>query len=116
MGKLTTHVLDTSAGMPAAGILVELHQPQSPAQLLASATTNEDGRLNSPLLEGAEFIAGEYELVFHAGDYFSITNQFNSENQFLNRVVIRFEVANAKEHYHVPLLISPFSYTTYRGS
>ena len=128
MGALTTHVLDTAAGKPGAGIDVELYRLGTSRQLLLTATTNSDGRCDQPLLQGAAFERGEYELVFHAGDYFARQAKEPSAGQpkeqpneqlglpFLDRVVVRFGVADALQNYHVPLLISPFGYTTYRGS
>lgn len=110
MGKLTTHVLDTAQGRPGAGIAVELYRLEGETgTLLAAATTNRDGRTDAPLLEGGKLRAGTYQLVFHVGAY------FKSEG-FLDVVPIRFKIADAGAHYHVPLLCSPWSYTTYRGS
>lgn len=111
MGRLTTHVLDTSTGKPASGIKIELF---SNDKKLATATTNDDGRVDTPMLEGANFVEGSYQLVFHANDYF--TQNGGEPSNFLNEVVIRFNVADAGEHYHVPLLLSPYGYATYRGS
>ena len=116
MAGLTTHVLDTAAGRPAAGVLVELFRVGDGAEPLASARTNADGRCDAPLLQGPEFQRGEYELVFHAGEYFDGQHGSPEPLRFLNRVVIRFGVADASEHYHVPLLLSPYAYSTYRGS
>jgi 5-hydroxyisourate hydrolase len=129
MGALTTHVLDTAAGKPGAGIVVELFRLGTSRTLLMSATTNSDGRCDQPLLQGMEFERGQYELVFHAGSYFARqagmesaerTQQQHAQQQpglpFLDQVVVRFGVADARQNYHVPLLISPFGYTTYRGS
>ena len=110
MGKLTTHVLDTARGRPGAGIVVELYRLEGEAgTLLAKATTNRDGRTDAPLLEGEKLRTGTYQLVFHIGAYFK-------SQSFLDLVPIRFDVADAAAHYHVPLLCSPWSYTTYRGS
>jgi 5-hydroxyisourate hydrolase len=110
MGKLTTHVLDTAQGRPGAGIPVELYRLEGETgTLVASATTNRDGRTDAPLVEGEKFRAGTYQLVFHVGTYFK-------SQSFLDLVPIRFTVADAAAHYHVPLLCSPWSYTTYRGS
>jgi 5-hydroxyisourate hydrolase len=110
MGKLTTHVLDTANGRPGAGIAVELYRLENEVgTLVAKATTNRDGRTQAPLLEGKEFRTGTYQLVFHIGAYFK-------SQGFLDVVPIRFEIADAAGHYHVPLLCSPWSYTTYRGS
>lgn len=116
MGFLSTHVLDTANGRPAAGLLIELFRVDDDRLLLGSATTNKDGRCDEPMLEGAGFESGEYELVFHAGDYFAADGLVLPQPRFLDRVVIRFGVSDASQHYHVPLLISPFAYSTYRGS
>lgn len=116
MGQLTTHVLDTASGKPAAGVKIELFRTGEPGNPAVSAITNADGRCQKPLLSGADFKRGEYELVFHAGDYFAAAGVTLPEPRFLDRVVIRFGVADETEHYHVPLLISPFAYSTYRGS
>ena len=110
MGKLTTHVLDTARGKPGAGIAVELYRlDNETGTLLARTTTNRDGRTDAPLLEGAGFRTGTYQLVFRIGAYFA-------GEGFLDVVPIRFTVADAAAHYHVPLLCSPWGYTTYRGS
>ena len=110
MGRLTTHVLDTARGKPGAGIAVELYRLDNEiGTLVAKATTNRDGRTDAPLLEGASFSAGIYQLVFHLGAYFA-------REGFLDVVPIRFTIADAAAHYHVPLLCSPWGYTTYRGS
>ena len=115
MGKLTTHVLDTANGRPAAGMLIELRRlPES--ELLFSARSNADGRCAGALLEGTTFVPGEYELVFHAADYFRGLGVQLSDPPFLDRVVLRFGLAGTDQHYHVPLLVSPWSYSTYRGS
>ena len=116
MGRLTTHVLDTANGCPGEGISIELYRSASPGEAITKTTTNADGRCNSPLLEGAGFPPGEYELVFHAGDYFNSKGHQDGEHRFLDRVVIRFGINDPSEHYHVPLLLSPFGYSTYRGS
>ena len=116
MGHLTTHVLDTANGCPGAGIRVELFRAGANDVPIASMVTNTDGRCDAAMLEGEAFTAGEYELVFHAGDYFNFKGQQDGEHRFLDRVVIRFGINNAAEHYHVPLLLSPFGYSTYRGS
>ena len=116
MGRLTTHVLDTSAGQPAGGIRVELYRLDGGRSLQGEAVTNQDGRCDAPLLEGGEFTVGQYELVFHAGDYFDRQGHGGQKPRFLDQVVIRFGVADSSEHYHVPLLLSPFAYNTYRGS
>ena len=105
-GRLTTHVLDTARGVPAAGMTVELWKG---GERLKTAQTNANGRTESPLLEGAALEAAEYELRFHVGAYFG-------ERKFLDVVPVRFTVAAPGEHYHVTLLCSPWSYSTYRGS
>jgi len=110
MGKLTTHVLDTAHGRPGAGIAIDLSMLQvGEWKLLKSVRTNADGRTDAPLLEGETFRPGAYELAFHLGSY------FKSEG-FLDLVPVRFVITDPGAHYHVPLLCSPWSYTTYRGS
>ena len=106
--KLSTHVLDLTTGKPAAGMKIELHN-LSIGALLKTVTTNADGRTAAPLLTGDELRADEYELIFHVGDYFG-------NKTFLDRVPIRFHIADATASYHVPLLCTPWSYSTYRGS
>jgi len=108
MKGLTTHVLDTMNGRPAAGMKIELWSLGN-STLLKTVTTNANGQTDSPLLEPEEFAAGTYELVFHVGDYFG-------ERQFLDRVPVRFNIADTKTKYHVPLLVTPWAYSTYRGS
>ena len=115
MGRLTTHVLDTALGKPAAGLTIELYRLGSTAEHLATAATNDDGRLDAPILDGHAFSAGVYELRFHAGDYLRRT-QRGSEPAFLDVIPIRFGVNTPTDHYHVPLLLSPYGYSTYRGS
>jgi 5-hydroxyisourate hydrolase len=117
MGKLTTHVLDIAAGIPAAGMRVELHELVSTEpRRLAESRTNQDGRCPAPLLEGAALRPGRYSLTFHAADYFRRAGIALSDPPFLDEVVIRFGIANPEQNYHVPLLVSPWSYSTYRGS
>ena len=116
MGRLTTHVLDTAQGRPGAGMRVDLYAADARRRLIASVTTNDDGRCDEPLLEGAAFRAGVYELVFHAGAYFKGCGLALAEPPFLDEVPVRFAVAAPEEHYHVPLLVSPWSYVTYRGT
>jgi 5-hydroxyisourate hydrolase len=117
MGKLTTHVLDTANGRPGAGIKVELFALAGDTRRAIKTTvTNDDGRCDEPLLEGDALVAGEYELVFGAGDYFASIGTKVPQPRFVDRVVLRFGVADAAAHYHVPLLVSPWSYSTYRGS
>jgi 5-hydroxyisourate hydrolase len=116
MGRLTTHVLDTAQGKPGAGIAVELFRLNPARERLVAAVTNADGRCERPLLEGPTFAIGTYELVFRAGDYFTRQGLSLPAPKFLDEVVIRFGIADAGAHYHVPLLISPYGYSTYRGS
>lgn len=117
MGRLTTHVLDTAKGCPAGGIRIELHRfGDGHDDLVAEAVTNADGRTDVPMLDGASFKLGEYQLVFHAGAYFDAIGLDLPEPKFLDQVVIRFGISDAQAHYHVPLLLSPFGYSTYRGS
>ena len=116
MGHLTTHVLDTARGRPGAGIRVDLFAIGEARRLVKSIETNADGRADAPLLEGDEFEAGVYELVFHVGRYFADAGVALPDPPFLDQVVLRFGVAAADQHYHVPLLVSPWSYSTYRGS
>ena len=108
MNSLTTHVLDTMRGIPAAGMKIELWSLDQ-SKMLKTVQTNSDGRVDEPLLSGNEMIAGNYELIFFVGDYFG-------ERRFLDRVPARFVISEAAAKYHVPLLVSPWSYTTYRGS
>ena len=116
MGRLTTHVLDTANGRPAAGVRIALYRAEDQNLVLAAATTNADGRCDEPIFEGEAFKAGVYELIFHVGDYFRDSGHGGPSPAFLDVVTIRFGIADAGEHYHVPLLVSPFGYTTYRGS
>ena len=116
-GRLTTHALDTAHGTPAASLRIDLNRIDDGAtRRLASATTNADGRTDGPVLEGADLICGEYELVFHVGDYLAARSGDGAAARFLGRVPVRFNIADADAHYHVPLVFSPFSYATYRGS
>jgi len=115
MTKLTTHCLDTFSGKPAKGIKVDIYTVSGKKEKINSTILNNNGRSDKALLEGSNFKEGEYELVFFVGDYFkNIPNL--PKIPFLNEVIIRFGVSNSKEHYHVPLLVSPWSYSTYRGS
>jgi 5-hydroxyisourate hydrolase len=111
-GRLTTHVLDTARGRPAAGLSLELVRLGPAREVLKQVRTNADGRTGEPLLEGEELRTGVYEIVFAVGDYFGE----GGEPPFLDRVPVRFGIADAGAHYHVPLLASPWSYATYRGS
>lgn len=118
-GKLSTHVLDTARGCPAAGVRLTLWRLEdaSPGTLLADTQTNADGRTDTPLLAGDGFRAGRYELRFHVGDYFARTGlPAVADPPFLDVIPIRFAVADAGAGYHVPLLVSPWAYSTYRGS
>ena len=116
MSKLTTHVLDVYSGKPGKGIKVELFFLDGDnREKLKSIILNNDGRSDEPLVEKEKFKNGKYELIFYIGDYFkTITKQ--DQLQFLDDVVVRFGISNNKENYHVPLLVSPWSYSTYRGS
>jgi 5-hydroxyisourate hydrolase len=118
MGRLTTHVLDTAHGRPAAGVNVRVYEVGAGdvRKLLAEAVTNADGRCAYPLLEGEAFHAGRYEIVFGAGAYFAALGGALPQPAFVDDVVLRFGIADPAQHYHVPLLVSPWSYSTYRGS
>jgi 5-hydroxyisourate hydrolase len=115
MGKLTTHVLDTARGVPAAGMRIELARGADPAETLASVATNADGRTDAPLLEGARLTAGTYRLLFHVAEYFRRRGDPGA-GRFLEDVSVVFVVDDPGGKYHVPLLVSPWSYSTYRGS
>ncbi len=116
-GYLTTHVLDTMAGNPAAGMKIELYEIKGDKRIsLASAITNQDGRCEKPLLAEAMFKKGTYELLFYVSDYFTSLNFTPQNGQFLDIVPVRFMIADEDAHYHVPLLVSPYGYSTYRGS
>ena len=115
MARISTHVLDTSRGVPAKGIAVELHLVKgAERRLMAAVTTNADGRTDAPLLGGGPLRIGTYELQFTVGDYFS--GPAAADPPFLDVVPIRFSIAEPEGHYHVPLLVTPWSYSTYRGS
>jgi 5-hydroxyisourate hydrolase len=117
MAKLSTHVLDTAHGRPAAGVAIALYRVEGDERtLLARAVTNSDGRCAAPLLEGDAFEAGRYELVFAAGDYFAAQGVALPAPRFVDRVTIAFGVAPPVQNYHVPLVVTPWSYSTYRGS
>ena len=115
MSKLTTHCLDTFSGKPAKGVKVEVYSTSDKREKLNSTILNNNGRSDKPLLEGTNFKEGRYELVFFVGDYFKKITDL-PKTPFLNEIVIKFGVSNSKEHYHVPLLVTPWSYSTYRGS
>ncbi|MEK3882251.1 hydroxyisourate hydrolase [Paenibacillus sp. PL2-23] len=116
MGKITTHVLDTALGQTAKGLALRLYREEADggARLLSSAVTNADGRLDRPLLEGDLLEAGRYEIRFHVGDYFRSREQ--SPPSIWDVVPVAFQVSDAEQHYHIPLLIAPGAYSTYRGS
>ncbi|MEW9805523.1 hydroxyisourate hydrolase [Mesorhizobium marinum] len=115
-GRLTTHVLDTATGRPAAGLPIDLYRIRgSERTFVKTAVTNSDGRCDAPLLQGDAFVVGEYELVFGAGNYLRRQGVALSDPPFLDQIPIRFGLAENK-HYHVPLLLSPYGYSTYRGS
>lgn len=117
MGRLSTHVLDTARGKPAAGVRITLYRISGQShRKVAEMVTNADGRTDGPMLEGAALTVGSYELVFAAGDYLRASGQAGEGVLFLDEIPIRFGVPDATAHYHVPLLISPFGYSTYRGS
>ena len=116
MGALTTHVLDTAHGRPAANVKVSLFRIGNARELLKIDQTNTDGRLEAPILDADDYSPGVYELLFEAGDYFRSCGLELSEPPFVDQVVIRFGIGETDSHYHVPLLVSPWSYSTYRGS
>ena len=118
MGRLTTHVLDTARGCPAADLEIELWRIDASGgrTRLKATRTNADGRTGAPLLDGDELVAGVYELVFMVGAYFAAHDVPTPTPPFLDRVPVRFGIADPGAHYHVPLLASPWAYSTYRGS
>jgi 5-hydroxyisourate hydrolase len=117
MGKLTTHVLDTAHGRPGEGIAIALYRCTPHGRLLLGHhVTNADGRCDAPLLVGSAFTIGTYELEFWVGDYYQRLGVELMQPRFLDVVTLRFGIADEAGHYHVPLLVSPFGYTTYRGS
>lgn len=117
MGRLTTHVLDTAHGRPGAGVRVDLSVLEGGGwRLIKTVRTNADGRTDQPLLAGEEMKPGQYELLFHVADYFAQQGAALAQPPFFDRIPVRFGVADANLHYHVPLLCAPWSYTTYRGS
>jgi 5-hydroxyisourate hydrolase len=117
MARLSTHVLDTAHGRPAAGLAITLDRLEGDARVrLADVTTNVDGRTDAPLLSGETIPTGTYEITFHAGAYFRTTGVVLPDPAFVDVVPIRFGIADGKGHYHVPLLVSPWSFSTYRGS
>ena len=116
MGQLTSHVLDTMHGTPAAGIKIDLFSLEEGRVQVKSIVTNADGRCEQPMLNAEEFKSGQWELVFYVGDYFASKNVSAGDTPFLGEVPVRFGISDSDAHYHVPLLVSPWSYTTYRGS
>ena len=114
-GYLTTHVLDTANGAPAQGMRIELYRLDGARRLIAETVTNHDGRTDSHILPAADFEIGEYELVFHVGAWLDAQNHQAAKPRFLDVVPLRFGMSDP-DHYHVPLLISPYGYSTYRGS
>jgi len=116
-GYLTTHVLDTARGVPAEGMHIVLYRiDDTQRQVVAAKHTNSDGRTDGPILPAEAFRTGTYELVFHAGDYLRASGQAGAEPLFLDEIPIRFGMSDGAAHYHVPLLLSPYSFSTYRGS
>jgi 5-hydroxyisourate hydrolase len=115
---LTTHVLDTTAGRPAAGVRVDFSavEPDGRVRLIRTVRTNVEGRTDTPLLDEGELRIGRYELRFHAAEYFHAAGRALADPPFLDEVLVRFGIADLETHYHVPLLMSPWSYVTYRGS
>lgn len=117
MARLSTHVLDTAAGRPAAGVRLDLFRLEGDQRTLVKTDwTNKDGRTDSPLLSGDTIPVGAYELLFQAGDYFRANGLPLADPPFLDEIPLRFAIAETDGHYHVPLLLSPWSYSTYRGS
>jgi 5-hydroxyisourate hydrolase len=117
MGRLTTHILDTALGRPGAGVVIRLHRLQDGRRiLLGERRSNADGRCDAPLLADADFACGVYELDFAIGDYFAAQGLALPQPRFIDVVTLRFGIADVDAHYHVPLLVSPYSYSTYRGS
>jgi 5-hydroxyisourate hydrolase len=116
MGQLTTHVLDTVSGCPGRGITVRLFRDDQPDAPLLITVTNADGRCDAPLLQGEDFVPGRYRLEFAIGAYFSGRGAELTDPPFLDQVVLHFGIADPDQNYHVPLLVSPWAYSTYRGS
>lgn len=116
-GRLTTHVLDTADGKPAAGLAIDLFRIEGERRtFLKSQVTNDDGRTEAPMLGADDFDTGTFELVFYVGDYFKAGGRTGGDPVFLDMVPVRFGISEKAQHYHVPLLVSPFAYSTYRGS
>jgi len=118
MGRLSTHVLDTTRGRPGQGVAIELSrlEPDGQWRVVKTARTNADGRTDEPLLAGDALKAGTYTLTFAVGDYFRAAGAASADPPFLDLVPIRFAIADASGHYHVPLVVTPWAYSTYRGS
>lgn len=116
MGKLTTHILDTAHGCPGKGIALRLYKCGTKDKLLLKTKTNTDGRCDAPLLAGSSLKTGNYRLEFDTAAYFKAKGVKLPKTPFLGTIVIYFGIADAKAHYHVPLLVSPYGYSTYRGS
>ncbi|MDI9408090.1 MAG: hydroxyisourate hydrolase [Candidatus Pacebacteria bacterium] len=118
MARITTHVLDTCRGIPGRGIAVSLYRlkPDQQREIITATVTNHDGRCDQPLLEGEALTTGYYEIDFEVGDYFKSLKAGEQQIPFLDRVTLRFGVGDASGHYHVPLVVTPWSYSTYRGS
>ena len=116
-GYLTTHVLDTARGCPADGLAIALYRVSGNShRKIAETVTNADGRTDAPILPAGKFKTGTYELIFFTGDYLKANGLASEEPMFLDQIPIRFGMADAEAHYHVPLLLSPYGYSTYRGS
>ena len=116
-GYLTTHVLDTALGMPAEGIKIALYRIEGDnRRKIGETVTNKDGRTETPIMPAQQFKSGQYELIFFAGEYLRGTGAASAEPLFLDQIPIRFGINDPESHYHVPLLLSPFGYSTYRGS
>ena len=116
MGRLTTHVLDTSSGLPAAWLSIQLWSLAPKHHLIKTVVTNSDGRSDAPLLQNDDLAIGTYELIFFAGDYLRANGAVIGKPPFLDVIPVRFGIDNVARHYHVPLLLSPYGYSTYRGS
>lgn len=118
MGRLTTHVLDTALGRPAVNLRIELHRivKGDKSDKIVEVRTNADGRCDAPLIDAPQFETGVFELKFYAGEYFDRNSTDLPSPKFLDEIIIRFGIADVESHYHVPLLLSPYGYSTYRGS
>ena len=117
MSKLTTHVLDTHSGRPASGLRIDLHaESDAGPELVISQVTNADGRCAAPMLEGERMRKGRYRLTFYVADYFRALNVVLSDPPFIDRAVVHFGIGHPDQNYHVPLLVTPWSYSVYRGS